>query len=329
MASFLLRRIIQGAVTLWAIWSLVFVAYFVAPGDPASILCRPGCAQQTLAKIRESLGLTRPMWEQYVDFFARIFHGDLGYSYVSSEPVAGIIFRSIPVDLSLAIPAAVIWLTVGLGIGIAAARRPESRRARYASIFVIAGVSVPTFFLGTALVDVLGGVFFPRLSVFPPPGASWTPFLVNPLQWAHGLILPWITLAFASSATYVRLSRSSMRDVLGEEYIIAARARGVSERRVIYRHALHAAITPIMTQFAIDLATVLGGAIVTEVVFDLPGLGRAMVRGVLTEDRPVVQGVVVAVSLFVVVANIVVDALYSIVDPRVRLATRRRDTAAP
>jgi peptide/nickel transport system permease protein len=140
---------------------------------------------------------------------------------------------------------------------------------------------------------------------------------VSPLQWAHGLILPWITLAFVSSATYVRLWRSSLRDVLGEEYITAARARGLSERRVVFRHAIHAAVSPVMTQFGIDLATVLGGAIITEVVFDLPGLGRATVQAIFNQDRPVVQGVVLATSAFIVVANIIVDALYSVIDPRV------------
>jgi hypothetical protein len=128
--------------------------------------------------------------------------------------------------------------------------------------------------LGIALVYLFGGIWIPGLDLFPRPGSSWTPFLVSPLEWAHGLILPWITLAFISSATYVRLSRSSMREVLGEDYITSARARGLSERRVVYRHALHAAIAPIMTQFGIDLATLLGGAIITEMVFNLPGVRK-------------------------------------------------------
>ena len=150
------------------------------------------------------------------------------------------------------------------------------------------------------------------------PGQSWTPFQVSPLEWAHGLILPWITLAFVSSATYVRLWRSSLRDVLGQEYITAARARGISEWRITYRHALRAAISPVMIQFGIDLATVLGGAIVTEVVFQLPGLGRTMVQAILNEDRPVVQGAVIAMSAFIVVASIAVDVLHALIDPRIR-----------
>jgi len=326
VASYLIRRTFQGVITLWVIWSLVFVAYFVAPGDPAAELCRPGCPVAVLQKIREALGLTLPLWQQYLDYFGRILHGNLGYSYVSGQPVTSIILRALPVDLSLAIPAGIIWLGVGLLVGSIAARRSTSVGARGATLFILAGLSVPTFILGIALIYVFTGVLIPGLDLFPRPGESWTPFQVNPLEWAHGLVLPWITLAFVSSATYVRLWRSSLRDVLGEEYITAARARGLSERRVVYRHAMHAAISPIMTQFGIDLAGVLGGAIITEVVFDLPGLGRAVVQAIFNQDRPVVQGVVLATSAFIVVANIVVDALYGVVDPRVTLS--RDDVAA-
>ena len=318
MASYLIRRSVQGVVTLWVTWSLVFVAYFVAPEDPAAELCRIGCPQLFLQRIRESLGLNHPLWQQYLDYFGRIIHGDLGYSYGSGAPVSTIVLRALPVDISLAIPAGIIWLGVGLSVGTMAARRPDSRRAWAATLFVLAGLSIPTFIFGVALFNVFGGVLIHWLYVFPRPGASWTPFQVSPLEWAHGLILPWITLAFVSSATYVRLWRSSLRDVLGTEYITAARARGISEWRITSRHALRAAASPITTQFGIDLATVLGGAIVTEVVFQLPGLGRTMVQAVLNQDRPVVQGAVIATSAFIVVANIAVDVLHTLIDPRIR-----------
>lgn len=318
MAYFLIRRAVQGVVTLWVVWSLVFVAYFVAPGDPAAELCRPGCPQRFLQEIRVSLGLNHPLWQQYLDYFGRIFHGNLGFSYGSDAPVTSIVLHAIPVDLSLALPAGVIWLAIGLGVGTMAARHPESRRARVATVLALVGLSVPTFIFGIALVYVFDGLLIHSLNLFPLPGASWTPFLVNPLEWAHGLILPWITLAFISSATYIRLSRSSMSDVLGEDYITAARARGIRERRIVYGHALRAGIAPVMTQFGIDLATILGGAIVTEIVFDLPGLGRTVVNAVLSQDRPVVQGVVLATSAFIVVANIAVDALYAVIDPRIQ-----------
>jgi peptide/nickel transport system permease protein len=320
VASYLIRRAAQGVVTLWVVWSLVFVAYFVAPEDPAAMLCRPGCPQVFLQRIRESLGLTHPLWQQYLDYFGRIIHGDLGYSFSSAEPVSSIVLRALPVDISLAIPAGIIWLSVGLVVGTLAARHPNSIRAWTATLFVFAGLSIPTFLFGIALVYLFGGVLIHGLALFPRPGESWTPFPANPLEWAHGLILPWITLAFVSSATYVRLWRSSLRDVLGQEYITAARARGISEWRITYHHALRAAISPIMIQFGIDLATVLGGAIVTEVVFQLPGLGRTMVQAILNQDRPIVQGAVIATSAFIVVANITVDVLHTLIDPRIRIS---------
>ena len=318
MASYLIRRSVQGVVTLWVTWSLVFVAYFVAPEDPAAELCRPGCPQVFLQRIRESLSLDHPLWQQYLDYFGRIVHGNLGYSYGSAAPVSSIVLRALPVDISLALPAGIIWLSVGLSIGTIAARRPNSRRAWAATLFVFAGLSIPTFIFGGALIYIFGGVLIQGLPLFPRPGESWTPFQVSPLEWAHGLVLPWITLAFVSSATYARLWRSSLRDVLEQEYITAARARGISEWRITYRHALRAAISPVMIQFGIDLATVLGGAIVTEVVFQLPGLGRTMVQAILNQDRPVVQGAVIATSAFIVVATIAVDVLHSLIDPRIR-----------
>jgi len=320
MASFLIRRAIQGVVTLWVTWSLVFVLYFVAPEDPAQMMVSRGATPAMIERIRVSLGLTRPIWQQYLDFFGRIIHGDLGYSFTSGAPVSTIITRALPVDISLAIPAAAIWLAVGLGIGFMAALQPRSRRAIGATVFVLAGLSVPTFLFGISLIYLFDGLLVHWLNFFPLPGENWTPIQVNPVEWAHGLILPWITLAFASAATYVRLSRSSLLDVLGLEYITAARARGLSERRVLYVHALRAAAPPLITQFGIDLAAILGGTIITEVVFGLPGLGRALIGAVESQNLPVVQGVVVATSAFVVVVNIVVDGLYVALDPRVRTA---------
>ncbi len=326
MGAYLIRRAVQGVVTLWVVWSLVFVLYFIQPEDPAQLLVGRAATPAMIQQIRQSLGLTLPLWQQYLNYFGRIFHGDLGFSYASGQQVTTMIARALPVDISLAIPAGVIWIAVGLSIGVTAARRPRSRRARSATVFVVAGLSIPTFLLGLSLVYLFDGVLFHWLDVFPRPGEAWTPFLVNPLQWAHGLILPWITLAFVASATYVRLWRSSLRDVLGEDYITAARSRGLSERRLLYRHALRAAVSPVMTQFGIDLATVLGGAIITEVIFDLPGLGKLTISAIGNQDLPVVQGVVIATAAFIVVLNLIVDVLYAVVDPRVRLQ-REKGTA--
>ena len=176
MAAYLIRRSIQGVVTLWATWSLVFVAYFVVPGDPAAELCRPGCPVAVLERIRQNLGLNLPLWHQYLDYFGRIFHGNRGYSYVSGAPVTTVITHALPVDLSLAIPAGIIWLGVGLGLGTFAARNSTSAGARTATVFVLAGLSIPTFMLGIALVYLFGGIWIPGLTSSRAQAAAGRPF---------------------------------------------------------------------------------------------------------------------------------------------------------
>jgi peptide/nickel transport system permease protein len=234
--------------------------------------------------------------------------------------VTALIGQWVPIDIALAVGAGIIWLVLGLSIGILAARRPRSVWDRSATVFVLTGLSTPTFILGLLLLYIFFYILTTHgISIFPGAG-TWTPLHVNPLQWLRDLILPWITLALITAATYARLSRSSLLDTLGEDYIRTARAKGLSERRVMYRHALRAAITPIVTQFGIDLATVLGGAIITETVFGLPGLGQNVVLAISREDLPVIQGIVLVAAAFIVAANIVVDVLYAVIDPRVRLS---------
>ena len=225
----------------------------------------------------------------------------------------------VQVDISLAVGAGIIWLALGLSVGILAARRPRSIWDRSATVFVLVGLSTPTFILGLLLLFIFFYILTTHgITIFPSAG-NYTPFFTSPGQWARDMLLPWLTLALITAATYARLSRSSLLEVLGEDYIRTARAKGLSERRVVYRHALRAAITPIVTQFGIDLATVLGGAIITETIFGLPGLGQNVVSAIAREDLPVIQGIVLVASAFIVVANIIVDVLYAVVDPRVRL----------
>jgi peptide/nickel transport system permease protein len=267
-----------------------------------------------------ALGLNHPVWQQYLIYLNRLIHLNLGTSYKLRESVTALIGQWVPIDIALAVGAGIIWLVLGLSIGILAARRPRSVWDRSATVFVLTGLSTPTFILGLLLLYIFFYILTTHgISIFPGAG-TWTPLHVNPLQWLRDLILPWITLALITAATYARLSRSSLLDTLGEDYIRTARAKGLSERRVMYRHALRAAITPIVTQFGIDLATVLGGAIITETVFGLPGLGQNVVLAISREDLPVIQGIVLVAAAFIVAANIVVDVLYAVIDPRVRLS---------
>ena len=320
MSRYIVRRLIQGVFTLWVIVSLVFLLFFLGKNDPARALAGKAATVQQVQTIRVSLGLNQPVWQQYLLYLDRLIHGNLGTSYKLHEQVTSLLGQWVPIDIALAAGAGILWLALGLSIGILAARRPRSVWDRSATVFVLTGLSTPTFILGLLLLFVFFYILQTHgIGIFPGAG-TWTPFHVNPLQWARDLILPWITLALITAATYARLSRSSLLDTLGEDYIRTARAKGLSERRVVYRHALRAAITPIVTQFGIDLGTVLGGAIVTESVFGLPGLGQNVVEAVAREDLPVIQGIVLVAAAFIVVANIVVDVLYAVIDPRVRLS---------
>ncbi|MDT5290065.1 MAG: peptide/nickel transport system permease protein, partial [Mycobacterium sp.] len=276
-------------------------------------------SEATIAAIRHNLGLDRPVIAQYGSFLWRALHGDFGYSYTNAEPVTSLISNGLPVTASLVIGGAVLWLFMGVGIGVLAATRPRSMMDRTATGFSLFFYSMPTFLLG----EVLLLLFFFRLHLIGIdlfPGAGYTPLLQDPVEWARHLLLPWFTIALVTAATYVRLTRGSMLDVLGEDYIRTARAKGLSRRRVIYRHGLRAGLTPVVTQFGIDVGTLLGGAIVTENVFGLPGLGELAISALSKQDLPTVIGLVLMASAFVVIANIVVDILYSVLDARVRVS---------
>jgi peptide/nickel transport system permease protein len=319
MLRFLLRRVGFGVVVMWLVATTVFIMYFIAPHDVARTLAGRQASEATIAAIRHNLGLDRPVIAQYGSFLWRALHGDFGYSYTNAEPVTSLIGNGLPVTASLVIGGAVLWLFMGVGIGVVAATRPRSVLDRTATGFSLFFYSMPTFLLG----EVLLLLFFFRLHLIGIdlfPGAGYTPLLQDPVEWARHLVLPWFTIALVTAATYVRLTRGSMLDVLGEDYIRTARAKGLSRRRVIYRHGLRAGLTPVVTQFGIDVGTLLGGAIVTENVFGLPGLGELAISALSKQDLPTVIGLVLLASAFVVIANIVVDILYSVLDARVRVS---------
>jgi peptide/nickel transport system permease protein len=317
MARFLARRLLFGLLVLWIVSGAVFVLFFVAPHDPARLIAGKLATPQTIALVNHRLGLDRPLPEQYANFIWRLLHGDLGYSYYSNAPVSQLLASRLPVTVSLALGGAVLWLVVGIGVGVAAARRPHSLVDRGGAVLMLAGLSMPTFLVGLLLIYFL---FF-RLHLagitwFPPGG--YVPLTQDPLGWAQHLLLPWVTLAAVTAATYSRLTRSSMLEVLGEDYIRTARSKGLSEDRVVYRHGLRSALTPVVTLLGIDLGTLLGGVIVTEQVFGLPGLGQLAWQSVTTQDLPVIIGTVLVASTFIVVANLLVDLSYALLDPRVR-----------
>lgn len=337
MARFLIRRLLLGLLVLWIVSVAVFYMFFdlhsSGPKSVASRICGKQCSSQQILGVEERLHLTDPLAKQYWYFLfgypghdtpngpprdRGLLHGDLGYSYVNQQSVNSILKGAFPITLSLALGASVLWLAMGVASGIWSAIRPRSFLDRFFTFLALLFYSMPTFVLGLVLLLTLYFQLTKHgLAWFPATG--YVSLTSDPYQWARHLLLPWFTLAAVTAAAYTRLTRGSMLDVLGEDYIRTARAKGLSERRVVFRHGLRAALTPIVTQFGIDLGTLLGGAIITEVVFGLPGMGFEAVRAITSNDLPIIIGVVVVATTAIVLANIVVDILYAVLDPRVRL----------
>ncbi|MDA8309611.1 MAG: ABC transporter permease [Actinomycetota bacterium] len=320
MITFLVRRLALGLLVMWLVTVIVFIIFYIGPGpaDVARALAGRDAPPATVALIARRLLLDRPWYVQYGHFLWGLVHGNLGYDYFHDQPVTSIVAQGIPITLSLIVGAAPLWLFLGVMSGVNSAQRPRSFRDRFFTTLALFFYSTPTFVLGVLLILFLYyQLTIHGIALFP--GSGFTPLTQSPLEWFRGLVLPWLTLALVTAATYTRLTRSSMLDVLGEDYVRTARAKGLSERRVVYRHALRAALTPIMTQFGIDVGTLVGGTVITEQVFGLPGLGWTAVHAIQEQDLPVIIGIVIVASAAVVVCNIVVDALYALVDPRVRL----------
>ena len=318
MLRFLIRRIALGLLVLWLISMLVFALFFIAPSNVARTLAGRQATPETVALIQHRLGLDLPIWRQYVGFVSRALHGDLGYDYYHQVPVTTVIAAAAPITLSLVVGSAILWLALGVFNGVMSAIRPRSFVDRSLTVFALFFYSMPSFLLGLLLLYFL--YFQLTLAGFPifPPG-GYAPLSEGIGPWVNHLILPWLTLALVSAAIYTRLTRGSMLDVLGEDYIRTARSKGIAERRVIVRHGLRSALTPVVTQFGIDVGALLGGAVVTETVFSLPGIGKASIDAITQQNQPVIIATVLLASTAVVIANIIVDVMYAVLDPRVRL----------
>lgn len=314
----ILRRIALAVVVLWVTSTVVFGMFFVAPHNVAQMLAGRQATPETVALIERRLGLDRPVLDQYGSFLSNLVQGDLGYSFRNQQPVMGMIADRLPVTLSLVGGAAILLLLIGVGAGVLAATRPRSIADRLVTVGALFFYSMPSFLLGLLLLYVCF-YRFQLAGIHLFPGSGYVPLNEDPVQWAAHLVLPWLTIALVTAATYARLTRTSMLEVLGEDYIRTARSKGLRERRVVYRHALRSALTPIVTQFGIDIGVLLGGVVITEYVFGLPGLGQLAIQSVTTQDLPVIIGTVLLASAFVVVANIIVDACYVLLDPRVRM----------
>lgn len=319
ITRFLLRRVLTGIVVMWLVATAAFLLFFAQPVQTvARQYAGRAATPQIINEVIRNLGLNAPIQVQYWHFLLHLAQGNLGYSYYNGESVDTILRQDLPPTASLVLGGTILWLVGGLTVGIISATRARSLFDRFSTVGVLMGLSLPTFVLGQLLLLV---IFLP----LNEHGFRWIQTgYSGPSQglgaWFGHMILPWITLALVQAAVYTRLCRGQLLDTLGEDYIRTGRAKGLSERRVIYRHGVRAALTPVVSQLGVDIGQLLGGVVVVESVFSLGGIGYASVQAITTDNLPVVIGFVIVAALFVVVANIIVDLGYALLDPRVRIA---------
>ena len=334
MVAFIIRRLIATVFLLIIVSMITFAIFFLVPRlagqttyDLAAQYVGRSPSPAAVHAIEQQLGLDVPLPVQYGRFLSGIVFGRhfdsgttraycpppcFGYSFKNQQPVWPLMVAALPVTVSLAIGAAILWLIGGVTIGVISALKRGTLFDRFSMGLALAGVSLPIFFTGLLSLTL----FSYKWPIFP--NVHFVPFTQNPFLWARNLVLPWVTLAFLYAALYARLTRAGMLETMSEDYIRTARAKGLPERTVIVKHGLRAALTPIITIFGMDLGALLGGAVLTEVTFSLPGLGQFTILAINTQDLPEILGVTMLAAFFIVIANLVVDILYAVVDPRVR-----------
>ena len=309
MLRFIGRRLLLAIPTLLGVATVVFFLIRLIPGDPARAIAGETATEEQVARIRENLGLNLPLWEQYFRFLLNLVRGDLGTSTVTGNPVLADVATRLPSTFGLASVALLIGIVFGLGLGILAALNRGKALDVIVSAISVGGMSMPTYWLGLNLIVI----FAIQLRWLPASGAT------APLS----IVLPAITLATLSLAVIARMTRSSMLEVLSQDFVRTAQAKGASPARVILRHALPNAVPPILTVIGVQFGLMLGGAVLTETVFTWPGMGRLLVDSIFARDFPVVQGCVLIFSVGFIVVNLVVDILYTVVDPRISLTGAR------
>ncbi|MEU7019865.1 ABC transporter permease [Streptomyces sp. NPDC046203] len=332
MLAYIIRRLIAVALMLMVVTLVTLSIFFLIPkltgSDPAAMFVGKQADPATIEGIRQKLGLGDPLLVQFWHFVSGIFVGRdyvgggssihcaapcFGYSFKTEQDVWSILVDRVPVTLSMVVGAAIIWLILGVSTGVLSALKRGTVIDRAAMVTALAGVSLPIYF--TAMLAML--VFRTQLGWLD---ARYVPITENPGSWFMGLLLPWVTLAFLYAAMYARLTRATMLEVLGEDYIRTARAKGLTEPVVLGKHAMRSTMTPILTIFGMDFGALVGGAVLTETAFNLPGLGNAAFSAVSERDLPIIMAVTLITAGCVVFANLLVDLLYAVIDPRVRLA---------
>jgi len=334
VTSFIIRRMFAAVLLLILVSMVIFAIFFLLPklggqtnyGLATQYVGR-NPTREAVLQMEDQLGLNKPVYLQYWNYLRAIVVGGyygtgpdrvycpppcFGYSFKNQQPVWPQMVSDIPVTLSLAIGAAVLWLIGGVTIGVISALKRGTIIDRLSMTIALFGVSLPIFFTGLIALEL----FSYKWPIFP--NVQFVPFTQNPYLWAKNLILPWLVLAFLYAALYARLTRAGMLETMSEDYIRTARAKGLPERTVIFKHGLRSALTPIITIFGLDIGLLLGGAIITEYTFSLHGLGLFTIEAVQNQDFPEIMGVTMLATFFVIIANLIVDILYAVLDPRVR-----------
>ena len=313
MTLYVVRRLLWSVVVLLIVSATTFVIFFAVPGKPAELIAGKYATPQTVAQIEKRLGLDQPKAVQYLRFVTRAVRGDWGFSYVSQQPVLGTIGQAFPKTLSLTAGAVAIWLLIGIPLGILSALRPGSVWDRLGMMFALFGISAPAYWLGLVFLklfaDMLG--WFP-LGDYAEIGRAGV------LGWAHHLVLPWVTLALLYAGWYARMTRAQVMDVAAMDYIRTAHAKGLPYRTVVGKHILRNAMLPLVTMLGMDVAYLFGGAVLTETVYGIPGIGGLAWRAIRMRDLPMVMGTVLFAAVFIVAANLIVDLITLLLDPRIQ-----------
>jgi len=312
VTAWITRRLLWAVLVLAIVSSATFAIFFAVPSDPAALVAGKYASPTTVALVRQRLGLNRPKPVQLALFLSRAARGDLGYSYVSQQPVVQAIAQALPRTLSLTLGAVALWLLIGIPLGVVSALKPRSWWDRGALAISLFGISAPVYWLGLVLL----WIFSDRLGWFPL-GDYAEIGSAGLGAWAYHLCLPWITLALLYAGWYARMTRSQMLDVMSRDHVRTALAKGLSRASVVRRHVLRNALLPIVTMLGMDVASLFGGAVLTETVFGIPGIGGLAFRAIRMRDLPMVMGTVLFAALFIVIANLLVDVLYRLLDPRI------------
>ncbi|HEU4847550.1 MAG TPA: ABC transporter permease [Rubrobacteraceae bacterium] len=312
--AFLIRRLLLTLPILFIVSVACFSLINLIPGDPATVILGPEASEHAKEQMREQLGLNKPIVVQYVDWLGGVLHGDLGKSLVDGTPVSQLILQRLPVTLELALGTFLVSLTIAVVAGILSASKRGTWVDYVSTGFALGGISIPHFWLGMMFI-IIFAVYLGWL-----PASGYVPFFEDPAANIAVMILPVLATGLRESAELMRMLRSSLLEELGSDYVRTAFSKGLSRRVVVIRHAVRNALIPFVTASGLQIAALLGGLVVTEQVFQLPGVGRLIVESILERDYTVVQGAVLTVTIIVILINVLVDLLYAVIDPRIALS---------